>query len=103
MREIARKIIFGPLLLLPCTAVAAQDCRLIEYADHVEAVCTGDPRVVPERIAPAVPEKTTPNGAQVSKQRQNLERIRTMNAHRFEAPATHATPGTVPDSDRKGF
>lgn len=95
MREIARKIIFGTVLLLPCTAVAAPDCRLVEYADHVEAVCTGDPRALPADSTPPAPEKPRANGAQVSKQRQNLEKIRTMNAHRFEA--TQATPGTAPE------
>jgi hypothetical protein len=30
------------MVLLPCTAFAATDCRIVEYPDHTEAVCVGD-------------------------------------------------------------
>lgn len=37
-----RKIISLVMVLLPCTAFAATNCRVIEYPDHYEAVCVGD-------------------------------------------------------------
>lgn len=36
-----RKIILLMMVLLPCTAFANSDCRIIEYPDHTEAVCVG--------------------------------------------------------------
>jgi hypothetical protein len=36
-----KKIILLMLLLLPCTAFASTNCRLVEYPDHYEAICDG--------------------------------------------------------------
>jgi hypothetical protein len=40
--EAMRKIISLMIVLLPCAAFAATDCRFIEYPDHYEAICIGD-------------------------------------------------------------
>lgn len=37
-----KTIILLMMVLLPCTALAASDCRIVEYPDHTEAVCVGD-------------------------------------------------------------
>lgn len=42
-----RKIISLLMVLLPCMAFAATDCRVIEYPDHSEAVCVGDAEQTP--------------------------------------------------------
>jgi len=101
MRAIVRNITLGIMLWLPCLAVAANNCRVIEFLDHVEAVCTGDPGFVPERTEPAAAAQLNPRGAQVSRTRQRLEEVRSMNAHRIEAPAKQATPVTVTDSETR--
>lgn len=31
------------IVLLPSMAAAATECRVVEYPDHYEAICTGDP------------------------------------------------------------
>jgi hypothetical protein len=41
------------MLALPCMAFAATDCRVIEYQDHYEAICTGD-----EKTGPVVNQST---------------------------------------------
>ena len=41
-----KKVIFFALLLVPGTSFARTDCKLVEFADHVEAVCTGDEKAV---------------------------------------------------------
>ena len=49
-----RKIISLVMVLLPCTAFAATNCRVIEYPDHYEAVCVGSAEQIPassQRIA----------------------------------------------------
>ncbi|TWJ33597.1 hypothetical protein [Geobacter argillaceus] len=99
MRVLTRKIVLGSIMLLPCAAVADSNCRVIEFPDHVEAVCNG----APERTEPMATEQINPRGAHVSRQRQQLEKIRTMNAQRLEAPVTSSTLGTVPESGGKGF
>jgi hypothetical protein len=35
------------MLLLPCLASAATDCSFVEYAEHYEAVCVGEPNSAP--------------------------------------------------------
>jgi hypothetical protein len=37
-----KKIIFMGVVLLPCMAFASTDCRVVEYPDHDEAICSGD-------------------------------------------------------------
>ena len=41
------KIISLVIVLLPCAAFAATDCRIVEYADHYEAVCVGTAELTP--------------------------------------------------------
>ncbi len=95
MRNIALKIVFAGLLMSPCTSVADTDCRVIELPDHVELVCAGDPRFVTERAEPAADEQMNIYGAQVSRKRKSIDKIRTMNLHRFEDPSTLVT---IPDN-----
>jgi hypothetical protein len=42
-----RKIILLMLMLLPCSAFAGSNCRLIEYPDHYEAICDGSVEQTP--------------------------------------------------------
>jgi hypothetical protein len=100
---IVRSIATGGILLLPCGAVAGTDCRVVEFPDHVEAVCSGDPRLAPEWAEPATTGQIDHRGAQVSRTRQHLEKIRTMNAHRFEPQSDHAIIGAVPGSEDRGY
>jgi hypothetical protein len=41
------------MVLLPCTAFAGTDCRVVEYADHYEAICDG----VAEQAPASSPKK----------------------------------------------
>ncbi len=99
MREIARIMICSGILLLPFTAAAADDCRIIEYADHVEAVCSGEPGVTGQ--PPLSAGKQAPNGAEVSRIRKDLAKIRAMNGRRFDLPAPQTAPGTASEDGRK--
>ena len=67
------------LLVLPSAVFAAKDCRVIEYADHIEAICIGDPKYKAEEDAGP---KTT--GATVSKKRGRIEEVKSLNAGRFD-------------------
>jgi hypothetical protein len=46
------------IVLLPCAAFAATDCRIIEFPDHTEAICVGDPAE-----SPASPQTSGQNRA----------------------------------------
>ena len=49
-----RKIISLLTFLLPCTAFAGTDCRVVEFPDHYEAICVGTAEQTPassQRIA----------------------------------------------------
>jgi hypothetical protein len=59
------KIILLMMVLLPCTAVAAGNCRVIEYPDHSEAICDGNSGQPPASQPTAQPQ--TPG------QEQNVE------------------------------
>ena len=37
-----KKILLLGILLTPCVAFAATDCRIQEYSDHYVAICDGD-------------------------------------------------------------
>jgi hypothetical protein len=38
-----KKLISLVMFLLPCTALAGTDCRVVEFPDHYEAICDGTP------------------------------------------------------------
>jgi hypothetical protein len=48
-----RKIITLMMLLIPCAALATADCQIIDYPDHVEALCEGV-----HMLTPASPQNT---------------------------------------------
>ena len=53
-----KKLLSIGLLLLPCS-VFASDCRVVEFPDHFEAICTGEagPVSIPKlAAAPAPPQ-----------------------------------------------
>jgi hypothetical protein len=46
-----RKIILLGILLTPCMAFATNNCRMVEYPDHYEAICDADaPKTAALRI-----------------------------------------------------
>ncbi len=53
------------IVLVPYTAFAATNCRVVEYPDHYEAICTGDaPPAAPSPAAPASPASVTASTTQ---------------------------------------
>jgi hypothetical protein len=48
MKAKCLSIIFLVGTVAPCPALAGEDCHLVEYPDHYEAVCTGEARYVPQ-------------------------------------------------------
>ena len=44
------------MMLLPCTAFASGNCRLIEYPDHYEAICDGSTEQTSESTQKTVEE-----------------------------------------------
>lgn len=85
-------LLLAGLSFSPCMAFAAKDCRIIEYPDHYEAVCVGDPRYALKQPELPANAPDTTKGAQVSRKRQRLEEIRSMNEHRFEAVEAQPAP-----------
>ena len=92
------------MLLLPCQVFAGTNCRVIEYPDHYEAVCVGDPRPVPAQTGVqavrAVPVRANASGVGVPSRRvQTLEQIRILGSQRYTA-ATAASATTIPENDK---
>ena len=88
-------IILLGFVLLPWPALADKDCRVIEFPDHVEAVCSGKPDSTPELAElseQATSKSSMTKGAQVSRKRQQLQDIRSLNAHRFDPEESQLTP-----------
>jgi hypothetical protein len=52
-----RKIISFVLVLLPMTAFAAADCRVVEYPDHSEAICVENGETAPALTQASEPEQ----------------------------------------------
>ena len=57
-----RKLIIAALILIPVLSFAKTDCRVIQYADHDEAVCVGDEKYAPaaERQPAATASRSEP-------------------------------------------
>ena len=85
-------IILLGFVLLPWPALADKDCRVIEFPDHVEAVCSGKTDSTPEHAEQASSNTSVTKGAQVSRKRQQLQDIRSLNAHRFDPEESQSTP-----------
>jgi hypothetical protein len=88
-------IILVGLVLLPWPALAEKECRVVEFPDHVEAVCSGKPDSTPEHAEQseqAISNTSVTKGAQVSRRRQQLQDIRSLNAHRFDPEESPLTP-----------
>lgn len=85
-------ILFAGLVLLPCLVFAVTDCRVVEYPDHFEAVCVGDPKYTPEQPEQADSNPAATKGAQASRKRQRIEDVRSLNAHRFVTVETQPIP-----------
>src|SRR5690242_17918892 len=67
------------IVLAPYLAFAASDCRVVEYPDHYEAVCTGDASHMPvSPVSPApraVPRASVPERAQELPQELPLDPV----------------------------
>lgn len=62
------------ILLLPCTAFAATNCRVIEFPDHYEAICDGT-------------AEKTPASSQIAGQEQIVASARTTEeSEQMEVP-----------------
>jgi hypothetical protein len=82
----------------------ADNCKLIDFADHVELICIGNAAInqtsSPKSLQPqtsATPDtsgnETPVNGAQVSRKRRQLETVRSLNTHRFDVIETQKSEG----------
>lgn len=71
-------------MLTPGMVLGAIDCRVIEYADHYEAVCVGDPHYSAKLSEQKDSSIDVTKGAQVSRKRQRIEDIRSLNSRRFD-------------------
>jgi hypothetical protein len=82
--------------MLTSGAVAwAKDCRVIEYADHYEAVCVGDPNYSAKPSEQKDSKVDDSKGAQASKKRGRIEEIRSLNAHRFDPVESKEASETI--------
>ncbi len=88
-------ILISGAVLFPFLAFAAKDCRIIEYPDHYEAVCDGEAANLREPPKLDDTKFVSTNGAQVSRKRQRIEDIRSLNSQRFVVPETQSTTTTV--------
>jgi len=76
------------IIFVPYLTFAGTDCRVIEYSDHFEAVCIGNPKPVDLR-QPVQPEHVVPppantNGVGIpSRRAQKLEQIRVLGSQRY--------------------
>jgi hypothetical protein len=60
-----KKLISLLMLLFPCAALAGTDCRVVEFADHYEAICSGN-----ASQAPATPQRSAQEPITVQEQEQ---------------------------------
>ena len=68
-----KTIAIAGIVLLPYLAFAATDCRVIEYPDRYEAICTGDaPHTPAPSASRAVPRASMPEQAQELPQEMSL-------------------------------
>ena len=65
-----RTFIFVIFLLLPCLAFGATNCRVVEYADHYEAICEGDK--LPSAASAQVPGQRQASAAQAEEQEHSV-------------------------------
>jgi hypothetical protein len=87
-------ILFAVALLFPFAAIAAKDCRVVEYPDHFEAICTGDQKLKTGQPEQGFAGQALASGAQVSKRRQRIEDIRSLNQHRMDTVENQANQDT---------
>jgi hypothetical protein len=74
-----RKLILLVMVLLPCTAFAGTDCRVVEYPDHYEAICVGDSEKTPSSY-----QKTEQD--QLPGQEQTLASATTPESEQVDVP-----------------
>jgi len=83
-------------LLLSANAYPADNCRVIEYHDHIEVVCIGTPAQTSAAPSAGTTVVNNEKGAEVSRKRRHLQTIRNQNAHRLDdvidKPADNALP-----------
>lgn len=83
------------VITLPPMSLAAKECRVIEFSDHFEAVCVGDPNYALKQREHAASNLTPTKGAEVSRKRQRISDIRSLNAHRFDAVEEQSIQNTA--------
>jgi hypothetical protein len=88
------QLIIGAMLTSG-TVFGAKDCRVVEYADHYEAVCVGDPNYSAKQSEQKDSSIDVTKGAQASKKRQRIGDVRSLNAHRFDPIESQAVPDTI--------
>jgi hypothetical protein len=80
-----RKIILLGMVLLPCMAFADSDCRVVEFADHYEAICVGSAEQTPASSQTARQEQT-PATSQTANQEQAVESAQTVQSELPDVP-----------------
>lgn len=58
------------ILFVHASAFGATDCKIVEYSDHIELICIGDEKAVPESIVPAIPAQSKTVGTIAQNQAQ---------------------------------
>jgi len=89
-------------IVVPCMAFAAPDCRVVEYPDHFEALCSGNPGpAAPQQPAQgqqvAPPAMNATGGGIPSRRAGRLEQVRSLNSQRYSA-ATAAAAQNNPET-----
>ena len=68
-----RTVILVFMVVVPSMAFASTDCRLLEYPDHFEAICIGDPPRT-STSAQAAGQQQTPMSGQATGEFARLRR-----------------------------
>ena len=55
-----RYFVSAVLVVIPCLAMAASDCQVVEYPDHDEVVCVGDEKAPSATQSPAAQQPGLP-------------------------------------------
>jgi hypothetical protein len=93
------------MLLLPSMAFGATNCRVVEFKDHYEAICIGDPRFVdqrqPEKPEQVAPTTANPSGIGIrSRRAQKLEAVRSLGSQRYNTAVDASATGAATEAGK---
>jgi hypothetical protein len=78
------RIVVVAMVMFPCLVLADTDCRILEYSEHYELICIGEPGKLHEKAQAAVPAETGDGRAPVAQRRHRPQAadLETMKASR---------------------